>query len=270
MTAQEKIEKQFGQGRHIAVGLDTDISKIPYHLHSYEDPVFEFNKVIIDSTADHAASYKLNFAFYEKDGSAGIDSLYKTIEYLPKDKLIIGDAKRGDIGNTSQMYAFSLYNHFGLDSATLHPYMGYDSVEPFLKYDDKINFILALTSNKGAMDFEKLRLEDGSFVFQSVIKKVSEWNSLNNCGIVFGATKKEELEDNIASFGNLYTLLPGVGAQGGSLEDVTSIFRSRGNHRFLVNVSRSLLYKDNTEKFGSAAKEEILVLNETVKRIWDK
>lgn len=268
MTAQEKLDIQLSAGRHIAVGLDTDISKIPLFLHSSEkDPVFEFNKIIIDNTCEHAASYKINFAFYEKDGEAGFETLRKTIEYIPKDKFIIGDAKRGDIGNTSRMYAYSLYSHFDLDSATLHPYMGFDSVEPFLEYRDKISFILALTSNSSSSDFEKLRLDDGEFLFQRVIKKANEWNTAQNCGIVFGATNKDELEMNIATFRDMYVLLPGVGAQGGSLEDVTRIFKSNNNNRFLVNVSRSLLYGDHSENFGQFAKNEIVSLNNTVQSI---
>lgn len=269
MTAQEKLKKQTESGNHIAVGLDTDISKIPQFLLSEKNPVLKFNQIIIENTQEYAASYKVNLAFYEKDGSAGLETLQETIACIPKDILIIGDAKRGDIGNTSEMYAQSLFNHFRFDSVTLHPYMGSDSVEPFLKFGDKLSFMLALTSNSGSADFEKLELKNGGFLFQEVIKKVKQWNKNNNCGIVFGATNDIELENNIELFDGLAVLLPGVGAQGGSLERVTEIFKKNNHHQFLINVSRSLIYKDKTEHFGKVAKEEIISLNKTIQTIWD-
>jgi len=264
MNALQKLENQIKEGNHIAVGLDSDISRIPMHLHNSEDPILDFNKIIIDNTFQYAASYKLNFAFYEKDGPAGFETLKKTIEYIPRDKLIIGDAKRGDIGNTSEMYALSIFNHFQLDSVTLHPYMGFDSVEPFLKYEDKLHFILALTSNKGSKDFEKLKLSDDKFLYQKVIEKVHEWNVKKNCGIVFGATNTEELESNINSFGDLPILLPGIGAQGGSLEEVVNIFNLNKKNNYIINVSRSLIYKDNSEDFGKAVSEEIKSLHKQI------
>ena len=214
MNALEKLAKKNSQGYHICVGLDTDINKIPKHLLSFDDPVFEFNKRIIEATSKTAAAYKINFAFYETAGSKGFESLKKTIALLPGDVLTIGDAKRGDIGNTSQMYASSVFEHFGFDAITLHPYMGSDSLKPFLDYGDKLNFVLVLTSNPGASDFEKLKLEDGSYVFQKVISTVAGWNEKGNCGFVFGATKIDELKENILSFKGMPVLLPGVGAQG--------------------------------------------------------
>lgn len=267
MNARQKLVNQIRKGNHIAVGLDSDISRIPMHLHTSQDPILEFNKIIIDNTVEHAASYKINFAFYEKDGESGYETLKKTIDYIPAEKLIIGDAKRGDIGNTSEMYALSIFNYFQLDAVTLHPYMGFDSVEPFLKYEDKLNFILALTSNKGSMDFEKLKLADGQFLYQKVIEKVLEWNKNKNCGIVFGATNKEELEDNVSSFGDLPVLLPGIGAQGGSLEDVIRIFNSAQKNNYIINISRSLIYKDNSEDFGKAVFEEIKSFNERISEL---
>jgi orotidine-5'-phosphate decarboxylase len=268
MTAQEKLDRKLNEGKHICVGLDTDISKIPMYLHSEDSPILKFNKIIIDNTRRSAAAYKINFAFYEKDGSAGLEILKQTIKYIPEDILIIGDAKRGDIGNTSEMYAYSMYNQYMVDAATLSPYMGFDSVEPFLRHNDKINFILALTSNKSASDFEKMELKDGGYLYQKIISKVKEWNGLNNCGIVFGATNVEELKDNVDSFENLYVLLPGIGAQGGSLEETINIFKKHDFRKFIINVSRSLIYKDMTKEFGKKAREEIENLNNIVKNIF--
>jgi len=270
MTAQEKLLLQLGRGRHIAVGLDSDVKKIPQHLLTEKDPVLKFNEIIIENTQDFAASYKLNLAFYEKDGAQGLELLQKTMEYIPEDVLIIGDAKRGDIGNTSTMYAQSVFDHFKFDAVTLHPYMGFDSVEPFLEYKDKLSFMLALTSNPGSKDFEKLELKNGRCLFQEVINSVKAWNTKDNCGIVFGATNERELQDNISSFDRLFVLLPGIGAQGGSLEGVVKAFKESNKDRFLINVSRALIYKDLSPHFGLAAKEEILSLNNKISEIWNK
>lgn len=264
MTSLEKIINKNNEGKFICVGLDTDINKIPAILLKEKNPVLTFNKSIIDSTKDYAAAYKINFAFYERNGVKGFEELEKTIELIPSGVLSIADAKRGDIGNTSQMYASSVYDHFGFDSVTLHPYMGKDSLEPFLNYTDKLNFILVLTSNPGANDFEKLKLSDGKYLYQNILEKINHWNVNNNCGIVFGATKIEELKENINSFGNLSVLLPGVGAQGGSLEDVVSSFKVNNRKNYLVNVSRGIIYKSNSENFAEVAQTEIINLNKTV------
>ena len=265
MTAQEKLTKKNSEQKIICVGLDSDFNRIPSHLRSSENPVLDFNKAIIENTCEFAAAYKINFAFYEKDGTKGFEVIEKTIGLIPDDILIIADAKRGDIGNTSQMYASAVYDYFGFDAVTIHPYMGFDSVNPFLENKDKINFILALTSNKGANDFEKLKLEDGAFLYQNVIRKVKEWNTNRNCGIVFGATQIDELYENIKLFGNLPVLLPGVGAQGGSLEDVVKVFKANNRLNLLINSSRGIIYKDNSNKFAESAKNEIIRLNEIVK-----
>lgn len=266
MTALEKLIFQNETGKFICIGLDTDINKIPVHLKKENNPVLSFNKQIIDATGKYAAAYKLNFAFYEKDGSAGIDTLKKTIETIPDNILIIGDAKRGDIGNTSEMYAKSVFNYFGCHSVTVNPYMGEDSVKPFIDFSDKLIFFLALTSNPGANDFEKLKLSDGSFLFQEVIKKIKSWNK-GNCGIVFGATKSEELKENINLIENLPVLLPGVGAQGGSLEEVVSVFKNASRKRFLINVSRGVIYKSSDRNFAGDAENELKRLNSAVKVI---
>lgn len=261
MTAIEKLQQKLKKNLHICVGLDTDINKIPDYLKKEKNPVLEFNKIIIENTYNHAAAYKINFAFYEKDGIKGIENLLATIELIPEDILIIGDAKRGDIGNTSKMYAESIFNTFGCDAVTLHPYMGFDSIEPFLHYKDKLNFILALTSNKGANDFEKILLKNDKFLFQTIIEKVKEWNFNKNCGIVFGATNIEELKENADIFDDLFILLPGIGAQGGDLNEVVKIFDGRKNNNYLINVSRSLIYCDNSEDLPFSVEREIRKLN---------
>lgn len=261
MTSQEKIVAKNNEGKFICVGLDTDIAKLPDFLKNDIDGVYKFNKAIIDATKDYAAAYKINFAFYERNGSEGINELERTVELIPEDTLSIADAKRGDIGNTSEMYAKSVYDHFGFDAVTLHPYMGKDSLQPFLDYSDKMNYILVLTSNPGANDFEKLKLESGKFVYQNILEKVNIWNEKQNCGIVFGATKIDDLKCDITSFGKLSILLPGVGAQGGSFEEVSSLFKSMQRKNYLVNVSRGIIYKSNKEDFAEAAQKEIINFN---------
>lgn len=267
MTSREKILKINNEGKFICVGLDTDLKKIPAFLLKEKNPVLAFNKAIIESTKDYAAAYKINFAFYEQNGAKGFEELEKTLQLIPTNVLSIADAKRGDIGNTSKMYAKSVYDHFGFDSVTLNPYMGKDSLEPFLEYEDKINFILILTSNPGANDFEKLKLFDGNYLYQNILGKANEWNSKKNCGIVFGATKITELKDSINSFGDLTVLLPGVGAQGGSIEEVSNLFRSKNRKNYIVNVSRGIIYKSSTEQFAIDAQNEIINLNRIVSEI---
>jgi orotidine-5'-phosphate decarboxylase len=266
MTAQEKISNRISSGYHICVGLDSDIKKIPKSLLKHSNPILEFNKTIIENTYEEAAAYKINFAFYEKDGSRGFDTIHQTLELIPKNILIIADAKRGDIGNTSEMYAQSIFDYFGFDAVTLHPYMGFDSLSPFIGYKNKLNFILALTSNSGAMDFEKQKLDNGKFLYQQVIEKVHDWNINQNCGIVFGATNIDELKNNIDSFKSMPVLLPGVGAQGGSLEEVTRTFSSRKNMNFMINISRALIYP-SAENFEVTVNKTIKEFNYTLKSI---
>lgn len=268
MNAQQKLENRINKGYHICVGLDSDINKIPIHLKNSNNPILEFNKRVIDATMDHAVAYKINFAFYENWGLRGLETLTRTIECIPKDVLIIGDAKRGDIGNTSKKYAQSIFDYFKCDSVTLHPYMGFESVEPFLEYKDKISFILSLTSNSSAKDFEKQKLENGKFLYQEVITKTNEWNINNNCGLVFGATNIGELKDNISSFNDIPILLPGVGAQGGSLEEVVNTFRRSGKMNFILNISRGLIYIDDSREFQKNIQEEIKRYNNTVQKLW--
>ena len=267
MRAIDKLLNKNREGKFICVGLDSDITKIPPYLKSAPNPILKFNQAIINATKNSAAAYKINFAFYEKDGEKGLRVLFETVESIPPDILIIADAKRGDIGNTSLMYAKSVFEHYNFDAVTLNPLMGKDSLEPFLSYKDKLNFILALTSNKGAADFEKLKLDSGKFLYQYIVEKVVEWNSNNNCGLVFGATNSGELNDNINSFGSLPILLPGVGAQGGSVADVIGAFESSGRRNFLINVSRGIIYSSGKEDFAEKALEELLNYNNQISSI---
>lgn len=267
MTAQEKLKNNASEGKFICVGLDTDIEKIPNSLRRSTNPILEFNRKIIEATSEFTAAYKFNLAFYEKEGARGLEALFESIRLVPAGVLVIGDGKRGDIGNTSQKYAEMLYREFNFDSATLNPYMGKDSLEPFLAYKSKLNFILTLTSNDGAADFEKLKLSNNLFLYQEVINKVKSWNSNSNCGLVFGATKIGELENNMNIIGDLPVLLPGVGAQGGNLTEVVSLFKQLKLTSFLINVSRGIIYKSSFENFADEARNELLTINNIVNSI---
>jgi orotidine-5'-phosphate decarboxylase len=262
MKALEKLLIKNDELKFVCVGLDTDINKIPKHLLASDDPILEFNRNIIESTKHFAAAYKINFAFYEVFGAKGFDLIKQTLSFIPQDILTIADAKRGDIGNTSAMYAESIYNYFGFDSVTLNPYMGKDSIQPFLDFEEKLNFILALTSNPSAKNFEKLTTDDSYFVFQKVIKSVNDWNKKNNCGIVFGATNTDELISNFNSFSDLSILLPGVGAQGGNFNDVIKIFSEHKRKNFLINISRGILYLSDEKDFTIKAENELRKLND--------
>lgn len=264
ISAKEKLEKRFNDNLHICVGLDTDIKKIPPHLLKEKEPIIEFNKIVIENTYMDAAAYKINFAFYESLGLRGFDIIQKTLEFIPENILKIADAKRGDIGNTSEMYAKAIFDELNFDSITLHPYMGYDSIQPFIDYKDKISFLLALTSNNGANDFEKIKSLEGKFLYQHVIAKANEWNINKNLGIVFGATKIDELKENITTFNDLLVLLPGVGAQGGSLEDVVKNFVLNKINNYLINVSRALIYCDSSKNFGVAINHTIKEYNKKI------
>ncbi len=262
MDASEKFKNKFLEGKHICVGLDTDIRKIPSHLSETKNPIVEFNKAIIEATRREACAYKINLAFYEASGSAGVENLLETIELIPEEVPVIGDAKRGDIGNTAEMYAREQFDYYKFDASTINPLMGFDSAKPFVDYRDKINFVLALTSNSGAKDFEKLRLADGSFLYQEIIKKSRTWG--DNIGFVFGATNPDELRKNLHLLGGALTLLPGVGAQGGSLEEIVKIFTDEKKNNFIINISRGLIYLDSTKLFAEKTRNKIELLNKTV------
>ncbi len=256
MTREELFKNIQRKKSFLCVGLDTDIQKIPAFLRDTEDPIFEFNKRIIDATKDFCVSYKPNTAFYEAMGAKGWETLKKTLEYIPKDCFTIADAKRGDIGNTSGLYARAFFEELGADSVTVAPYMGEDSVTPFLAYSNKWVIVLALTSNQGALDFQTQELtENGDLLFEKVLKKTSQWGNANNTMYVVGATRAQQLEKVRAIVPQNFLLIPGVGAQGGSMSDV---FKYGANDQcgLLVNASRSIIYASNNEDFADKAREE--------------
>ncbi len=264
MTAAEKLDLKFSEGKYICVGLDTDPLKIPPHFRGEADAIYLFNKAIIEATIGEAAAYKLNFAFYECHGPEGMAAMKRTVDLirsLDPTVAVIGDAKRGDIGNTSAMYAEAIFNIYGFDCSTLAPYMGKDSLDPFFAFSDRINFVLVLTSNPGSKDFEKLELGSGVPLYKEVARKLKAWYPAENLGMVFGATNKTDLENDIAGLAGNFILLPGVGAQGGSASDISSVFRSAGHKRFLINASRSVIFASSGEDFAVAAMNELRVLN---------
>jgi orotidine-5'-phosphate decarboxylase len=238
----------------LCVGLDTETDKIPSFLLSEKDPVFEFNKRIIDSTHDYAVAYKPNIAFYECNGAKGWNSLEKTVGYIKENHpgiLVIADAKRGDIGNTSKMYAKAFLENMPFDAITVAPYMGEDSVTPFLSYKEKWVIILALTSNKGADDFQ-YHTEDGTKLFERVLKVSQRWGNADNTMYVVGATRAEMLKDIRKIVPDHFLLVPGVGAQGGSLREVAR-FGLNSRCGLLVNSSRGIIFADNSKDFDLVA-----------------
>jgi orotidine-5'-phosphate decarboxylase len=258
MNRQELIQQIQSKKSYLCVGLDSDITKIPQHLLQHEDPVFEFNKAIIDATHDLCVSYKINTAFYESNGLKGWQSMEKTLNYIPKDIFTIADAKRGDIGNTSTQYAKAFFNAMNFDSITVAPYMGKDSVKPFLDFENKWTIVLGLTSNEGAFDFQYLKNENQE-LFKTVIQKVASWGTDENLMFVIGATKTAQLKEVRDLIPNHFLLVPGVGAQGGSLEEVSKIGMN-ADIGLLVNASRQIIFASNGEDFAVKAREEALKL----------
>lgn len=260
MTKQELFENIQRKKSFLCVGLDTDATKIPEFLFdNSDDPIFEFNKAIIDATADLCVAYKPNLAFYESLGLQGWDVLERTVEYIRTnypDQFIIADAKRGDIGNTSAMYASTFFGNMDVDSVTVAPYMGADSVTPFLTYEGKWVTLLALTSNKGAFDFQFVRdAETGERLFEKVLKTSLEWGNDENMMYVVGATKAEMLTDVRAIVPEHFLLVPGVGAQGGSLEEVCK-YGLNSTCGLLVNSSRQIIYASSEADYADAARRE--------------
>jgi len=238
----------------LCVGLDTDISKIPTHLLKEEDPVLAFNKAIIDATRDQAVAYKINTAFYEAQGIQGWITMQKTLEYIPEGIFTIADAKRGDIGNTSEQYARTFFHTYPYDSVTVAPYMGSDSVQPFLKFEDKWAIVLGLTSNAGCADFQLQPSGDG-MLYQKVLKTVASWGTPSNIMFVIGATRKEQLQEVRTLLPEHFFLVPGVGAQGG---DVDTVCRNAMNKDggLLINVSRGIIFAANDTSFADRAHDE--------------
>ena len=255
MTRQQLIEQIFTKKSFLCVGLDTDIKKIPNHLLGSEDPIFDFNKAIIDATAEYCVAYKPNLAFYESMGTKGIASFERTVKYLNDNypnHFIIADAKRGDIGNTSAMYARTFFEEYDLDALTVAPYMGEDSVTPFLGYDGKWVILLALTSNKGSHDFQLTEDKDGERLFEKVIRKSQAWAGDDHMMYVVGATQGEMFKDIRAVAPTHFLLVPGVGAQGGSLQEVCKYGMTK-DCGLLVNSSRGIIYASSDTDFAEAA-----------------
>lgn len=268
MNRQQLVQQIKEKKNYLCIGLDTDVTKLPVHLQSLPNAVFEFNKAIIDATKDFCVSYKINTAFYEAMGIKGWEALEQTSNYIPSTHLKIADAKRGDIGNTSAQYAKTFFEVYKFDAVTVAPYMGEDSVRPFLDYNDKWTIVLGLTSNKGSADFQQLvvRTETEDFLseltpeyhhqqqylYEKVMHQVSGWGTPENLMFVVGATKPEQLESVRKSFPEHFFLVPGVGAQGGSLKEVSKAALN-DDAGLLVNASRAIIYAGTDENFAKEA-----------------
>lgn len=241
----------------LCVGLDTDLKKVPVHLFAEEDPVFAFNKAIIDATKDYTVAYKINTAFYEAQGLKGWESMQKTLEYIPKDIFSIADAKRGDIGNTAEQYAHTFFKTYPFDSVTVAPYMGKDSVQPFMQFDGHWAIVLGLTSNAGSADFQ-LQPSGDELMYEKVLKTVASWGTPDNLMFVIGATRKEQLQHVRQMLPDHFFLIPGVGAQGGDVPTVCENALNKDGG-ILINVSRAVIFASSGEDFavkaGEAAKD---------------
>ena len=268
MTSQELTHQIHLKNSFLCIGLDVDMDKIPKHLLDKEDPIFEFNKQIIDATHHLAVAYKPNTAFYEANGLKGWKSLTKTIRYLNNNYpeiFTIADAKRGDIGNTSTMYAKAFFEDLGFDSVTVAPYMGRDSVEPFLSFKNKHTILLALTSNKGAFDFQTQKT-DYEVLYKNVIKTSSSWENNENLMYVVGATKADYFKEIRTLVPNSFLLVPGIGAQGGNLHDVCK-YGMNQNIGLLINSSRGIIYASDQQDFAKAAAKEAYHLQQQMQTI---
>jgi orotidine-5'-phosphate decarboxylase len=269
MNRKELFQKISDKKSFLCVGLDTDLSKIPSHLMKESDPIFEFNKQIIEQTADFAVAYKPNIAFYEALGPKGWESLQRTLEYIPKDIFTIADAKRGDIGNTSGLYAKAFFETMDFDSVTVAPYMGADSVNPFLEFENRWVILLALTSNEGSTDFQLIPSQSGKPLFQEVLEKSSTWGNPDNMMYVVGATRGEKIAEVRKIVPDHFFLVPGVGAQGGSLEDVAK-FGMNDHCGLLVNSSRGIIYAGNDKDFAKVARVEAKKLQQEMDMLLNK
>ena len=270
MTFVEKLNARISKvNSRVCVGLDIDPTKLPTHLSDSFEDLFEFNKQIIDATHEYVCAYKPNIAFYEVLGTKGWELLEKTIEYIPNDIITIADAKRGDIGNTAAMYAKTFFETYQFDSITVNPYMGYDSVSPYLSYEEKGTIILGLTSNSGSEDFEKLSY-NGKMLAESVAEKVVEWNENKNCLLVVGATNKELIQKMRNASDDIFFLVPGIGAQGGSIDDVIEY----AGENVIINSSRGIIYASQKKDFAETARHQTEKLqnaiNTSISRIRNK
>ena len=265
MNKQELINQIKEKKSFLCIGLDTDSAKIPKHLLSFDDPVFEFNKRIIDETKDLCVAFKLNIAFYESQGIEGWKSLMKTIDYIPKDIFTIADAKRGDIGNTSTMYAKAFFESMDFSSITVSPYMGSDSVEPFLKFKNKWVILLALTSNLGSKDFQKISDSNGVNLYENIIRKSAKWAGDDRMMYVVGATQSKLIKEVRKIVPNHFLLVPGIGAQGGNLSEVIENGLN-SDYGLLINSSRSIIYSDSSLDFASSARNAAMQIKLEMER----
>jgi orotidine-5'-phosphate decarboxylase len=270
MTSDQLFEQIRTKKSFLCIGLDTDLSKIPQHILASDDPIFEFNKAIIDATADLVVAVKPNLAFYEVHGASGWNSLAKTIKYIRStypSLFLIADAKRGDISSTAKMYARTFFQSIDFDAITISPYMGKDSVEPFLGYKNKWVILLALTSNQSFADFQMVESKTtGKRIFEDVIEKSSKWGNLSNTMYVVGATRAELFGDIRKIAPDHFLLVPGVGEQGGNLQDVAH-YGMNSKCGLLVNSSRGIIYADNTEKFAESARKKASQLQQEMQQI---
>ena len=253
----------------LCVGLDTDSRKLPPSLAGCENPVLEFNKRIIEATADLVCAYKINLAFYEAEADLGLETLRPTLRLIPGHVISIGDAKRGDIGNSSERYAHELLDVLHFDSSTVNPYMGADSVAPFLARQEKGAFVLAVTSNPGAKDLQYLPVK-GRPLYEHVVRKVKKWNVLENCGLVVGATRPKELKSVRSIVPRMPLLIPGVGSQGGDLAATIRYGCDKEGLMAVINASRSILYASSKEDFAEAARKEAVALRDEMNRLREK
>ena len=255
MTREELIFQIKLKRSFLCIGLDSDINKIPKHLLDFEDPIFEFNKQIINATKDLCVAYKPNIAFYESMGVNGWYSLQKTLDCIPDNIFIIADAKRGDIGNTSKMYAKAFFEKFNFNAVTLAPYMGSDSITPFLDFSGKWVILLAVTSNKGGLDFQNIETKNNRKLFEEILEISKNWGTNENMMYVVGATRRESFEEVRKIIPHHFLLVPGVGAQGGSLQEVAE-YGMNDECGLLVNSSRGIIYASSEVDFAEKAREE--------------
>lgn len=266
MTRHELFAQIQQKKSYLCIGLDSDITKIPRHLLKYDDPVYEFNKQIIDATKDLCVAYKPNLAFYEAEGLKGWQALEKTIHYIPKEHFIIADAKRGDIGNTSKLYAKAFFNTLDADAVTVAPYMGEDSVTPFLGFPDKWVILLALTSNPGSKDFQFLYQKNGQPLYENVINTAIKWGTPDEMMFVVGATHPEKFQEIRALAPDYFFLVPGIGAQGGELAAISK-YGMNDHCGLLVNSSRGIIFAGDGEDFAEKARAAALEIQQEMAEI---
>lgn len=269
MNREDLFQKIKQKGSYLCVGLDPDIDLLPKSFSGNLAEILDFNRKIIDATQDLCIAYKPNTAFYEGYGEKGWELLLETLKLLPKDHFIIVDAKRGDIGNTSKKYAdafFNPYHDFRVDAITINPYMGMDSVQPFIQYEDKWGIVLALTSNSGSQNFQMKKLESGKFLYEEVLDRVKNWGNENNIMFVVGATQAESIQSIRKIVPDHFLLIPGIGAQGGDLEKISEFgLNSKGG--LIVNASRSILYASSGNDFAEKARESAQEIQKNMEKL---